>query len=65
MPESRPATRFTRKSEKAGRRRVRDARAADVGLDATETEEQSRGAGFADEARDADTEHKSGRTEEG
>lgn len=65
MPESRPSIRFTRKTEKPERGRARDARAADVGLDSAATEEQGRGVGFADEAREADTEHKSGRTDEG
>lgn len=65
MPESHPPTRITERSERPRRRRVRDPRAADVGLDSLETEQRGEGVGYADERITPATEHKPGRTDEG
>ncbi len=46
-------------------RRERDPRAHDVGLGSRATEERGRGVGFAEERRSPDTEHKTGRTDDG
>lgn len=65
MPETHPPTRITQKSKKPRRSRVRDARAADVGLGELATEEQGEGVGFAKKRISPATEHQSGRTDEG
>lgn len=65
MPETRPPTRVTKKSEKPRRGRVRDARAADVGLDNLEAEERGEGVGFAEDRPSPATEHDPGRTDDG
>ncbi|MFW6202018.1 MAG: hypothetical protein ACOC8B_05540 [Gemmatimonadota bacterium] len=66
MPETHPPTRIVRKDEDGKKKgRERDARAADVGLDSRETEERSRGRGFAEERESPATEHEGDRTAEG
>jgi hypothetical protein len=65
MPETQPPTRITERSKRPRRGRVRDARAADVGLNELETEQRGEGAGYADERISPATEHKPGRTDEG
>ncbi len=65
MPETRPPTRVTRKARKPRRSRVRDPRAADVGLDELETETRGEGVGYAEKRVSPATEHQSGRTEGG
>ncbi|HEX7049689.1 MAG TPA: hypothetical protein VF188_05705 [Longimicrobiales bacterium] len=65
MPETHQPTRTTRKDEGPGKGRAIDPRAADVGLDALDTEEHGEGVGFADERRSPATEHKTGRTDNG
>jgi hypothetical protein len=65
MPETRPPTRITQKTGKPRRSRVRDARAADVGLDELDTETRGEGVGYAEKRVSPATEHKSGRTDEG
>jgi hypothetical protein len=64
MPETHPPTRTTRREAKPGGP-PRDPRAADVGLDTREAVERGEGAGFAEEVDSPDTEHKSGRENEG
>ncbi len=51
--------------KRRARRSARDPRAADVGLDSRETEVRGRGVGFAEELRAPDTEHKTGRLDDG
>jgi hypothetical protein len=51
--------------KRRAKRRTRDPRAADVGLDSVETETRSQGVGFAQERRPADIEHKTGRLDDG
>ena len=65
VDDAREAMRRTRAKRAAGAGRVRDARAHDVGLHSTRTEALSPGVGFAEEIRAPDTEHKSGRSDEG
>lgn len=65
VEDARRAMRRGRRGTKGGAGRVRDARAHDVGLDSTGTEELSRGVGFAEEIRAPDTEHKTGRDDDG
>lgn len=65
MPESQPPTRITERSKRPRRGRVRDARAADVGLNELETEQRGEGVGYAEERITPATEHKPGRRDEG
>lgn len=65
VDDARQAMGRGRKRKKDRTERVRDARAHDVGLDSTGTEELSRGVGFAEEIRAPDTEHKTGRDDDG
>jgi hypothetical protein len=65
MPETQPPTRITEKSKRPRRGRVRDARAADVGLNELETESRGEGVGYAEDRRSPATEHKDSRTDEG
>lgn len=65
VDDARKAMRRTRGKKPDGAGRVRDARAHDVGLHSTRTEELSPGVGFAEEIRARDTEHKTGRSDEG
>ncbi|HEX7120262.1 MAG TPA: hypothetical protein VF212_15815 [Longimicrobiales bacterium] len=67
-PHVEDASEAMRRHERTGRRgagRFRDPRAHDVGLDSPATEDRSRGVGFAEEIRAPDTEHKTGRDDEG
>lgn len=65
VEDARDAARRRDRAKSAGAGRVRDPRAHDVGRDSTGTEELSRGVGFAEDIRAPDTEHKTGRDDEG
>lgn len=71
--EDTPHLEDAREADRRGRRgggrrpakRLRDPRAHDVGLSSRATEERGRGVGYAEERRSRDTEHKTGRTDDG